>query len=336
MEEPNNLQPKSAEGPLLPLESPHRTISGFWRRLLALIIDGLLLGLVGFVCGLVLFDPLAQLGGWGRVIGFLIALAYFGILNSSIGKGQTVGKRLMTIEVVDRFGQHILLARSLVRSVVLATPFFLNGALIPPGVMMSPVGYVIGFILFGLGGAIIYLYAFNRLTRQSLHDLAVGTFVTNTSPQGEVRGSVWRPHITVVGIWVVAVIGLSVVMTGLSRKGVVPGLLDVQRAIQASGKVHVATVNVGKSWRYDNGLRSETTYFYSNAIWKRRPQDEESAARVVASIILSNYPAIDEQDVLTVSIAYGFDIGIAHAWRSHTSTHSPKEWQQLVAGESKD
>lgn len=336
MDEPTNSQLNSAEAPPIPVESPHRTISGFWRRLLALIIDGLLLGLVGFVCGLLLFDPLAQLGGWGRVIGFLVALVYFGILNSAMGKGQTIGKRLMTTEVVDRSGQHISPARSLLRCVILAIPFFLNGALIPPSVMMSPVGYIIGFILFGFGGAIIYLYAFNRRTRQSLHDLTVGTFVTKTSPQGEVLGSVWRPHIAVVGIWVVAVIGLSVAMTGLSQKGVFPGLLDVQRAIQASGKVHVATVNVGKSWRIVDGSRSETTYFYSNAIWKQRPQDEESAARFVASIILRNYPEIVEKDVLTVHVTYGFDIGIARAWKSHTSTHSPKEWQQLVAGDSKE
>lgn len=114
----------------------------------------------------------------------------------------------------------------------------------------------------------------------------------------------------VVGIWFLAVVVLSVVMTGLSQKGVFPRLLDVQRAIQASGKVHVATVNVGKNWRIVDGSRSETTYFYSNAIWKQRPQDEESAARSVASIILHNYPEIMEKDVLTVNVTYGYDIGV--------------------------
>jgi uncharacterized RDD family membrane protein YckC len=335
MDELPNRQPDGAKAPPIPVESPHRTISGFWRRLAALLLDGLLLGLVGFVCGLFMFDPLAQLGGWGRVIGFLIALPYFGILNSAVGKGQTTGKRLMSIEVVDRSGRHISLPRSLLRFVILGVPFFLNGALIPPSVMMSPIGYVIGFILFGFGGAIIYLYVFNRRTRQSLHDVAIGTFVTKNAPPGEVAGSVWRPHFVVVGIWLVAVIGLSVAMTSLSQKGVFPGLLDVQQAIQASGKVHVATVNVGKSRRIVDGSRSETTYFYSNAIWKQRPEDEESAVRSIASIILRNYPEIAEKDVLTVNITYGFDIGIARAWKSYASTHSPKEWQQLVVEDTK-
>lgn len=331
MDELSNTQPDVADAPPIPVDSPHRTISGFWRRLAALILDGLLLGLAGFVCGLFMFDPLAQLCGWGRLVGFFIALVYFGILNSAVGKGQTVGKRLMKIEVVDRSGQHISLARSLLRYTILGIPFFLNGILIPPSVMMSPVGYLIGFILFGFGGAIIYLYIFNRRTRQSLHDLIVGTFVTRTSPPGGVNGSIWRLHLVVVGVWFIAVVGLSVAMKGLSQKGVFPGLLDVQQAIQASGKVHMATVNVGKSWQIVNGSRSEATYFHSNAIWEKRPEDEESAARSIASLILHNYPDIMDKDVLTVRVTYGYDIGIARAWRSYTSSHSPSEWQTMVA-----
>jgi uncharacterized RDD family membrane protein YckC len=336
VDKPTNGQPNSSDVPPIAVETDHRAISGFWRRLLAFIIDGLLLGLVGCVCGLFLFDLLAHLGGWGRLVGFSVAFPYFGLLNSGVGRGQTVGKRVMKIEVVDRAGQHIALGWSLLRYVILGTPFFLNFALIPPSVMMSPIGHIIGFILFGFGGAIIYLYVFNRHTRQSLHDLAVGTFVTRTSPPGEVVGSVWRPHIVVVGIWFLSVVVLSVVMTGLSQKGVLPGLLDVQRAIQASGNVHVATVNVGKSWRIVDGSRSETTYFYSNAIWKQRPQDEETAARSVASIILSNYPKIMEKDMLIVVVSYGYDIGIARVWKSHTSSHSPIEWQKLVAENSEE
>ena len=51
----------------------HRVISGFWRRLLALILDAVVLGLVGSILGLFLFDFLSQLGGWGRLFGFCIA-----------------------------------------------------------------------------------------------------------------------------------------------------------------------------------------------------------------------------------------------------------------------
>ena len=73
----------------------HRAISGFWRRLLAIVLDGLILGIVGFVSGLFFFNFYAQLGGWGRLIGLGVDSIYFGILNSAIGKGQTIGKRMI-------------------------------------------------------------------------------------------------------------------------------------------------------------------------------------------------------------------------------------------------
>ncbi len=173
-------------------ELNHRIISGFWVRLLALMVDGLCLGLTGLVLGLLLFDSLARLGGWGRLLGFFIALVYFGVLNSAMGKGQTIGKRIMKIEVIDRSGKHLSIGRSFLRYAVLGIPFFLNGALISPSVMISPIGYVIGFILFGAGGAIIYLYICNRLTRQSLHDLFVGSFVAKTTPNDNLRVRHWN------------------------------------------------------------------------------------------------------------------------------------------------
>jgi hypothetical protein len=93
---------------------------------------------------------------------------------------------------------------------------------------------------------------------------------------------------------------------------------------------------VGRSWQIVGGSRSEATFFCSTAVWKRRPEDSESAARSIASIILQNYPEVAEKDVLTVIIAYGFDIGIANCWKSYTSSRSPWEWQQLVGEDTKE
>jgi len=50
--------------------------------------------------GATLFDQLSHLGGWGRLVGFCIAILYFGTLNSVVGKGQTLGKRILKIHVI--------------------------------------------------------------------------------------------------------------------------------------------------------------------------------------------------------------------------------------------
>lgn len=282
-----------------------RTISGFWRRILAFALDSVFLGLVGMAIGLLFYDPLCRLGGWGRLLGFCIALAYYGLLNSIVGKGQTIGKRIVKIEVINRKGENISPLLSVLRYTILAVPFFLNGAIIPPSIIASPFGHLLGLLVFGFGGAIIYLYIFNRRTRQSLHDVACGTFVVRTFPKGDVlSGPVWRPHVVVVGVWFVLVIVAMVVVQGVSQKGVFPGLLATQQAIMSSGKVHMATLSVGKTWRASGGSRTETNHLSSNVIWKKRPADYEAAATEVAAIILDSYPDVTTKDVLAVTVTY--------------------------------
>jgi len=80
-------------------------IAGFWRRLIALAIDSMVLGIFGSGVGWSLCDVFAGMGAWGRLIGFLIAVTYFGVMNSSIFDGQTFGKRVMKIRVVPMEGQ---------------------------------------------------------------------------------------------------------------------------------------------------------------------------------------------------------------------------------------
>src|SRR5580704_3627527 len=87
-------------------------IAGFWRRLLALVIDQLVLGFLGFCLGLILYDYFAALGGLGRTIGFVIATAYLGVRNSRICDGQTIGKSLMKIRVVDGDGKTLPIGKS--------------------------------------------------------------------------------------------------------------------------------------------------------------------------------------------------------------------------------
>ena len=59
-------------------------ISGFWRRIVAIFVDFLILGLLGFILGLLLSNIFIQMGGWGRLIGFIIALSYFAAMNSKL------------------------------------------------------------------------------------------------------------------------------------------------------------------------------------------------------------------------------------------------------------
>jgi uncharacterized RDD family membrane protein YckC len=317
LNEPTDSEPYQVE--------PAR-IAGFWRRLLGFLIDCLILGIVGLVIGSIFFDTFAALGGWGKLVGFTIALAYFGILNSSIGGGQTFGKRLVNIKVVNREGGPISIHRSLVRYVILGTPYFLNGVMISAfALLLLP---FISVVIFGGIFAILYLYIFNRRTRQSLHDLATDTLVvraTDVEPPPPVH--IWKYHILILSgaavVMLLAVVSVSVFVTesfGLAD------LATLQEKIHDSGQVHFASVFIGKVW----GPSGERSYLKIDAVWKSKPDSYETATSEIAAIAIGNYPDISSTDVVVINIVYGFDIGIASSWQSYNSAHSPDEWKRRL------
>jgi len=143
---------------------------------------------------------LLQICVWGRLIGFVIALLYFGAMNSKLFKGQTLGKKILNLRVVDSSNYPITLGRSIFRYIVLATPFLLNGINIPVEAFQSFLMYPLSMVIFGGVFSILYLYAFNRATRQSLHDLAVGSFVVNAEVEKQDVAKIWMPRHVVVGV----------------------------------------------------------------------------------------------------------------------------------------
>src|ERR1700688_3195075 len=64
---------------------------------------------------------------FGTPCGILPCCPYFVLLNSRIGKGQTLGKRAMHLQVVNACGEPISVSKSFIRYLVLSAPFFLTG-----------------------------------------------------------------------------------------------------------------------------------------------------------------------------------------------------------------
>jgi uncharacterized RDD family membrane protein YckC len=94
-------QPPAGTGPSGPR-------AGFGRRLVAAIIDGILLGVVGGI-----FYAISR--SLGYVIQILVTVAYLTYLEGS-PSGQTVGKKAMGIRVIDfRTGGSIGYGRAFIR-----------------------------------------------------------------------------------------------------------------------------------------------------------------------------------------------------------------------------
>lgn len=306
-------------------------IGGFWRRLAAFLVDVVIMGIVGFGSGYFLFDFYMSLGVAGLLVGLIIATAYFGLLNSRLGSGQTLGKRLLGIRVEDGNGNLISPGRSILRYLILAFPFFLNKAvtngvvsnLSSAALLMIPV--MAGFV------ALTYLLIFNRRTRQMIHDLAVGTYVVRvSSPRPAVAPRMWRGHGIVVALLCILIVGLGCLSPLILRVPYFQHMLTVRQAVLATGEAQTATVTGGTTYVAANGHASTTRVYSIMAHVKGHPRSSEAIANHFAALALKSDPTLSTYNDLNVSISYGYDIGIASGTVTDIFSHTPDEWRKMT------
>ena len=299
-------------------------IAGFWRRIGAFLVDMLLLGLVGFVLGLGLHAQFEAIGAWGRAIGFFIAVAYFGTMESRLFDGRTFGKLALDIQVVTAIGAPLGVRKALLRSAVFHIPYFLNNASLGAGSTTLVLPAIQALLVFGLGGAIIYLYLFNRRTRQSVHDLLAGAVVVRvrTAPVPALA-PVWKGHMAIVAALLVVSIGTLAYLQARFQDSVLQPLILVQQQIIKMPGVRDAGVVQGTSWATGN---QRANFLTVRAVTGIAPAEEPALARRIAAAALATYPAARKLDTLSVTLVRGYDIGIASNWDRKTFNGPPGAW----------
>ncbi len=141
--------------------------AGFWIRVLAYIIDTIILALVGGVLGAmfgismlgfssVLSDPTGGAELLMNLVSIIIGVAYFAVMESSTWQA-TLGKKALGLVVTDVSGNRISLMRGVGR-------YFAK--------IISAIILLIGFIMV----------AFTE-RKQGLHDIIAGTLVLKGTPE---------------------------------------------------------------------------------------------------------------------------------------------------------
>lgn len=310
----------------MPEENKDNWIAGFWKRIGALFIDTLIVGIFGYGLGLVFENQFVELAGWGRIVGFVIAITYFGIMNSKITCGQTIGKKLLNIQVVNSESRPIEVVTSFFRYAILGIPFFLNGAQFTTDAITSFWLYPLSFVIIGGFLSIIYLYIFNRVTRQSLHDLIVGTYVVNKGVEKNLPGVVWRPHLIVVGVLFTVAAVTPAITSTMAKSEPFKNLFVVQSEITKNPSVAYASVFDGQStFTTKGGTSKTTTYINVQAFINKNTVENAELAKELAKIITSTHSEAVEKEVIRVTLSYGYDIGIASKWKNHVYNFNPKE-----------
>jgi uncharacterized RDD family membrane protein YckC len=322
MQTPNTLTPADA-APV--------TIAGAWRRLFVFVIDMLVLGALGMVLGWLFHERFAALGAWGRAVGFLVAVAYFGCLESRRGGGSSLGKRMLGLQVVTRTGATLSMPAAFGRTAIFCLAYFLNGVSLTttPGQEWITViqSVFIGVLIISM----FYLLLFNRRTRQSLHDLAVGAYVVKVRARPGAFAvpalPVWRGHYAIVGATILA---LSVGGLLLVRQPTMASLLATQQALSALPDVRAVSVTANVQLTG----QARTRRLLIGGIVDASLGDPDGLAATMASVALDTYPEAKSQQQIVVTLTSGYDIGIASSWRWTNYAWTPAQWRALAKKQS--
>lgn len=301
--------------------------AGFWRRVGAFVIDCLVIGVVGFALGALAFDAFARMGQWARIVGILIAALYFGVLGSSVGGGQTLGKRLLKLRVERQGGGLLAIGPAVGRALILMSAFILNGiALRSDGGAATYVFLIVAAtLLFGLGLAQAYLLIFNRPSRRLVHDLLLNSVVLRagaSAADAPVAVLHRRIAVGVVGVVFVLITGITVYFAH-ANSGMIASMKSPLSAVEALPEV--MTVNLGENTSVmvsSQAGKTTTHTLVINARVNALPKDQNAEAVRIARAALAAYRPKPGQGV-AVTTRYGFDMGIASGWRNYTTRFPP-------------
>lgn len=282
-------------------------IATFGRRIAADILDfGLLFALYIFL-GWAFADYFYSIGPGGRIFSAGIGVFYFGFFGSRHGGGQTLGKRMVKIAVVDANGQLLLKRRSFTRAAILFAILTVNGWAIPP-LTTTTFGLFIQGTLF-IGGllATAYNYLFNVDTRQAPHDLIVDAYIARKPPKNGLPAP-YRPrfheHMTAAlfGVGAVLVsIGYILINQGLIDRRL-EGIRDLQHTLSQDDRYFAVQVSYAPEM---DTLKIQG--------WYRKacdPPDCDRLIRELAYRVLTEHPPIDQISTLEIGIYNKMDLNL--------------------------
>lgn len=310
-------------------------IAGFWRRFFAIAIDGFILGIPFIIIGFVFRDFAFSMGPWGRPIGYSAFFIYLTLMATAPSKGQTLGKKMMKIAIVDENGNYLPANRAALRTFIFLIISMLNGWAIP--IFENPIiGLLASIIVFGGGLAMIYGLTFNRTTRQGIHDLIVGSYVIRTSRIPRTSPPALPPiHKTIT----FGLVGFALIMGligyffqqnnsvpfGIAEQEEWADVQNLYRTLSEDEEFFAINIKLQNLSRL-SGNSTETRRALIISGWVKQSclQDIDHCKMLsaqIAEFVFEEYNYPDKLDGIQITIYNRFDLGLAHGTFSFTQTY---------------
>ena len=284
-----------------------------WRRIFAFIIDTIVLGIAGMILGFSLSGPFESLGLYGRFVGLIIAVLYFGLLNSRLGRGQTLGKKFLKIKVVNSKKEFLSVPQAIVRAFILYFPVTISGFFMSVLISNFPLGMFLIDIFMILVLVTIYLIFFNSPAKRVLHDLIVNSYVINAGAEyDELNYPLNKKHFIFLGVIILLVIVLSAAASLMFGKLGLKTLLETSKYIQRTYNVRLTGVSFNYQKNFNTG---RTTGMVAVGVMTKDIVNKPLAQNI-ARAIYDRTPNINDFDVIYVTLTRGYDIGISSGYTS--------------------
>ena len=331
--------------PNQPIQSIQSIHAGFWRRFVAFIIDVMIVGTVAVILSFLFRDVLLSLGENLWYIGFIILGLYFTILNSRIGKGQTIGKKILKIRIVYKRGDFLTISQSFIRYLFLCPIIFYNGIVLSfdsLGIesLMMIYSMISIFIFLGIVGFVVF-----TKEKRGLHDYILKTVVIQSKKINDVNISQIetlkeasvkhkKAFFSIFIIFILILITTTIISKILDDKPVggvdFSPMLELRKDLNDNYPLSNIGVSSGSGalYKWDGGTetmqkRLEISAYVKYSIFNDHNARNQLFEQVYNQIV-STYPNIDNYDEIIIVFRTGYNLGIGKYSISDTKLYPVK------------
>lgn len=299
-----------------PSEEKKRPKNPFWHRIIAFIIDLIILALTGFLVALVGESFFVSLGTHGILVGWFITTIYYGFFNSELGKCQTPGKRLMNLKVTKYNGDSLSLKEGIIRSLLFTTPIFLldysqnffSSTIITSIISTVMIAYYVG---------LVYFFIVNPDGR-TVHDILAKTIVHLEYDRFQNIVPISKLKLYIYSGIVLLILGgfatLYITLDGrdsaiseiyLNNQDVLLEISSDVSQIESVNNVETTSININSDSEVGIIVKASTNTDLDN-------EKADEIYNEILDILSSKKFNLNRIDYTSVTLKYGYDIGIAN------------------------
>ncbi len=311
-----------------------KIFAGFWIRFAADVIDMIVLWILACALSIPLESWFMQLGQNGVWVGLLISIAYFVPLQSRFGNGQSLGKRLLKIQVLDLDGRPLSLGKSFVRYITIAFVAYAGiimgiADLLPYASVSLAATFLLGVLWIVAAFGCYLLIPFHPLKR-GLHDLLAGSVVvyrnrfdaTVLAARNNPR-KVRRAYIIASSAAALVLILGALGAVYLWNAAPIPSLLRIRTNLHATGKFRAISVSHNVFRNSNETVRSLIVQAHVNAPLSSKPEDLKPHYDQAFQTLRAEFGDVSQYQVLRVCLSTGYNLGIRSRYNTYMVDEDP-------------